>query len=69
MRGGANAHLMLADGEQYYIAKCRNNSQHPRVLVSELVQSVRPSLGLQDGLKPFERTSKAGCPVLCPSVL
>jgi len=37
MRGGANAHLMLADDEQYYVVKFRNNPQHARVLVNELL--------------------------------
>ncbi len=37
MRGGANAHLMLAADDAYYVVKFRNNPQHPRVLVNELV--------------------------------
>ncbi len=40
MRGGANAHLMLADDDLYYIVKFRNNPQHPRILVNELVSYV-----------------------------
>jgi HipA-like kinase len=36
MRGGANSHLMLA-GSDYYVVKFRNNPQHPRVLVNELI--------------------------------
>ena len=36
MRGGANSHLMLA-GDDYYVVKFRNNPQHPRVLVNELI--------------------------------
>jgi len=36
MRGGANSHLMLA-GADYYVVKFRNNPQHPRVLVNELI--------------------------------
>jgi hypothetical protein len=36
MRGGANSHLMLAGGD-YYVVKFRNNPQHPRVLVNELI--------------------------------
>jgi hypothetical protein len=36
MRGGANAHLMLA-GDEYYVVKFRNNPQHSRVLVNELI--------------------------------
>lgn len=37
MRGGANAHLMLAADNAYYVVKFRNNPQHPRVLVNELI--------------------------------
>ena len=37
MRGGANAHLMLAGEGDYYVVKFRNNPQHPRVLVNELI--------------------------------
>ena len=37
MRGGANAHLMLADDRHYYVVKFRNNPQHPRILVNELI--------------------------------
>jgi hypothetical protein len=37
MRGGANAHLMLAGERDYYVVKFRNNPQHPRVLVNELI--------------------------------
>jgi hypothetical protein len=40
MRGGANAHLLLGDDEEYYVVKFRNNPQHPRILVNELVCSV-----------------------------
>ena len=40
MRGGANAHLMLADDDRYYIVKFRNNPQHPRILVNELVSYI-----------------------------
>ena len=36
MRGGAGAHLMLADDGHYYVVKFRNNPQHPRILVNEL---------------------------------
>ena len=36
MRGGASAHLMLADDGHYYVVKFRNNPQHPRILVNEL---------------------------------
>ena len=37
MRGGANAHLMLADDDCFYVVKFRNNPQHPRILVNELI--------------------------------
>ena len=37
MRGGANAHLMLADDDRFYVVKFRNNPQHPRVLVNEAI--------------------------------
>ena len=40
MRGGANAHLMLADDRHYYVVKFRNNPQHARILVNELVSYV-----------------------------
>ena len=40
MRGGAASHLMLADDECYYVVKFRNNPQHPRVLVNELISYV-----------------------------
>jgi hypothetical protein len=37
MRGGANAHLLRADDGCYYIVKFRNNPQHERILVNELI--------------------------------
>jgi hypothetical protein len=37
MRGGAQAHLMRCDDGCYYIVKFRNNPQHPRVLVNEML--------------------------------
>jgi len=37
MRGGANSHLMLADDDCYYVVKFRNNPQHSRVLINELI--------------------------------
>lgn len=37
MRGGANSHLMLADDGCYYVVKFRNNPQHARVLINELI--------------------------------
>jgi hypothetical protein len=40
MRGGANAQLLLCDDDQYYVVKFRNNPQHARILVNELVCSL-----------------------------
>ncbi len=40
MRGGANAQLMLADDDRSYVVKFRNNPQHQRILVNELVAGV-----------------------------
>jgi hypothetical protein len=40
MRGGAQAHLLEADDGCWYVVKFRNNPQHPRILVNELVSSV-----------------------------
>lgn len=40
MRGGANAHLMLADQggrDAYYVVKFRDNPQHRRILTNEAV--------------------------------
>ncbi|MBI3280760.1 MAG: hypothetical protein HYZ57_13060 [Acidobacteria bacterium] len=37
MRGGAQAHLLEADDGFYYVVKFRNNPQHRRVLINELV--------------------------------
>ena len=37
MRGGANAHMMEVDNSSYYVVKFRNNPQHSRVLVNELI--------------------------------
>ena len=39
MRGGAQAHLLKADDGNFYVVKFRNNPQHPRVLVNELIAS------------------------------
>jgi hypothetical protein len=39
MRGGAQAHLLEADDGHWYVVKFRNNPQHPRVLVNELLSS------------------------------
>lgn len=40
MRGGAQAHLVEADDGNFYVVKFRNNPQHRRVLVNELIASV-----------------------------
>src|SRR5579864_5082995 len=37
MRGGAQAHLIQASDGHYYIVKFRNNPQHHRILVNELI--------------------------------
>jgi hypothetical protein len=37
MRGGAQAHLLEADDGHFYVVKFRNNPQHHRVLVNELL--------------------------------
>jgi hypothetical protein len=37
MRGGAQAHLLEADDGNWYVVKFRNNPQHRRVLVNELL--------------------------------
>jgi hypothetical protein len=37
MRGAAQSHLLQCDDEQFYVAKFRNNPQHPRVLVNEWI--------------------------------
>ena len=39
MRGGAQAHLLAADDGNWYVVKFRNNPQHQRVLVNELLSS------------------------------
>ena len=39
MRGGAQAHLLEADDGHSYVVKFRNNPQHRRILVNELVAS------------------------------
>ncbi|MFY9728595.1 MAG: HipA family kinase [Bryobacteraceae bacterium] len=39
MRGGAQSHLLEADDGQWYVVKFRNNPQHRRVLVNELLAS------------------------------
>jgi len=40
MRGGAQAHLLEADDGHFYVVKFRNNPQHRRILVNELVSAV-----------------------------
>jgi len=40
MRGGAQAHLVEADDGHWYVVKFRNNPQHRRILVNELLASV-----------------------------
>ena len=37
MRGGAQSHLMRCSDGNYYVVKFRNNPQHPRILVNELL--------------------------------
>ncbi len=37
MRGGAQSHLIEASDGRYYIVKFRNNPQHRRILVNELI--------------------------------
>jgi hypothetical protein len=39
MRGGAQAHLLEADDGNWYVVKFRNNPQHRRILVNELLAS------------------------------
>lgn len=40
MRGGAQAHLLEADDGHFYVVKFRNNPQHRRILINELVCAV-----------------------------
>jgi hypothetical protein len=40
MRGGAQSHLVEADDGHWYVVKFRNNPQHRRILVNELLASV-----------------------------
>ena len=39
MRGGAQSHLVEADDGHWYVVKFRNNPQHRRILVNELLSS------------------------------
>jgi len=40
MRGGAQSHLLEADDGRWYVVKFRNNPQHRRILVNELLSAV-----------------------------
>jgi hypothetical protein len=40
MRGGAQAHLLEADDGHYYVVKFKNNPQHRRILINELIAGV-----------------------------
>ncbi|MCX6896954.1 MAG: hypothetical protein NTZ16_16010, partial [Verrucomicrobia bacterium] len=40
MRGGAQAHLIEAADGRFYVVKFKNNPQHRRILVNELLASV-----------------------------
>lgn len=40
MRGGAQAHLLLAEDKHHYVVKTKQNPQHRRVLVNEWVSSI-----------------------------
>lgn len=40
MRGGAQAHLVEADDGNFYVVKFKNNPQHRRILINELVAGV-----------------------------
>jgi hypothetical protein len=37
MRGGAQSHLIQASDDNFYVVKFRNNPQHHRILVNELI--------------------------------
>src|SRR5215471_7814980 len=39
MRGGAQSHLLEADDGNWYVVKFRNNPQHRRILVNELLSA------------------------------
>jgi len=47
MRGGAQAHLLRASDNHYYVTKFQNNSQSIRILVNEYLAT---KLGLGLGL-------------------
>src|SRR5256885_14127043 len=40
MRGGAQAQLLEADDGHWYVVKFRNNPQHRRILINELLSAV-----------------------------
>lgn len=40
MRGGAQSHLLEADDGRFYVVKFKNNPQHRRILVNELIAGV-----------------------------
>ncbi|MFN3323041.1 MAG: HipA family kinase [Bryobacteraceae bacterium] len=40
MRGGAQAHLIETDDGSFYVVKFRENPQHRRILINELIASV-----------------------------
>ncbi|HYP12317.1 MAG TPA: HipA family kinase [Bryobacteraceae bacterium] len=39
MRGGAQSHLLEADDGHFYVTKFRNNPQHRRILINEVIAS------------------------------
>ena len=55
MRGGAQSHLLEADDGHWYVVKFRNNPQHRRILVNELLASV--FLRLSQNLRPADRAA------------
>src|ERR1700682_5266658 len=40
MRGATQAHLVMADDHHSYVVKFKNNPQHLRILVNELIASL-----------------------------
>jgi len=40
MRGGAQAHLIEAEDGHFYVVKLKNNPQHRRILINELIAGV-----------------------------
>jgi hypothetical protein len=40
MRGGAQSYLLEGSDGCFYVVKFRNNPQHPRILVNELISAV-----------------------------